>query len=232
MSEPRSGRLAGLSDDQMLELGSNLREAFERDGIDLSKPIEKDEDYFAFERAEREARKIRESTRRLVAKTRVAQQSPTQALAHTARLLDMFRSYLARATRQHVDPQDYRGELERARALIKHVASLTPQRSADIRARARDIGPAQLPDVLTLLLLANPGSPEYWDLARATREHVHALNMSVPLHREWRWLLGALIAPHEYAGENEVASPPRGASRATHVESVTPAGLPSLGKRA
>lgn len=231
MSEPRSGRLDDLTNEQIRELGAKLRESIERDDIDLSKPPEKDEEWDAFERAEREARKIRNATQRLVAETRAAQQNPGQLLEHTTGLLDQFLAFLTQSTDPDLGPRDYRGEIQRARALTKHVRSLTPQRAADIRNRAADIGPDQLPDALTLLLLANPGSTEYWDLARATRDHVLSLETSVPAHREWRWLLGSLIAPHEYAGENKIASPPRGASRTTRVESVTPSGLPGLGRR-
>lgn len=156
--------------------------------------------------------------------------SPAEVRA-LRRMLDRLRSAVARDP--ELDLSEFRSSVERARALISHLEALTRADIERVAERAFSIRPEDAPDVLTLLILARPNGSEYWDLARAVHAHLDgavADNPTTEIVRA-RWLLRAVVPTHAFRSREYYPSFGRGASRATHVESVTPAGLPSLGKR-
>lgn len=226
--KPRGRTLGELNDEEMTKLGAGLREAFEE--IRASGGIELSDEY---KTAEKAARAFRRATTSFVSSIRAQQHASPELIRDFDRTIAQFCALLDRVAGDDVEPDDYSGEIGRARVLLAHARTVTSSLAARVAAKAHSITADDLPDALTLLILANPGRGEYWDLARAIQSNIETLDRSIAAHSRSRQVLYAIIHPRDFRahGDNQIASPPRGAGRASHVESVTPAGLPSLGKR-
>lgn len=184
-----------------------------------------DEDAFDFEEY------LLAGTRSLVETVRTTQQVPAKGVRSVEQSLDRLRSAVARDP--EIEIAEFRATIEKTRALLAHLKGLTDSDITRVTARAHEIVATDLPDVLTLLILARPASIEYWDLARAAHAHLDHLVATTPSREvsRARWLLRAIVPTHAFRDRKLYPSYGRGASRATHVESIAPAGLPGLGKR-
>lgn len=177
------------------------------------------------------ADRLRPLVWQLVDETRRSTAVPHAHLRETSAALDALRSAIARDP--EIEVSDFRYDIERASALIGHLRTLTPSAIRSVAARADTIAPEDTADALTLLLIGRLG-PGYWELARDTLAYLDGLISETPTREavRARWTLRAIVPTYAFSDRKLYPSFGRGASRATHVESVTPAGLPSLGKRA
>lgn len=176
------------------------------------------------------ADRLRPLVWQLVEETRRSTAVPHARLRETAAALDALRSAIARDP--EIEVSEFHYEIEKANALIGHLRALTPSAIRSVAARAATISPEDTGDALTLLLIGRLG-PGYWELVRDTLAYLDGLIAETPTRDavRARWTLRAIVPTHAFNDRKLYPSYGRGASRATHVESVTPSGLPSLGKR-
>lgn len=216
--------LGDMSDEQFQGL-ADLFWDMVKNPPEETEPTAEDRAFYACEVA---AEALRDSIRGMVRAARVRRENPRQEVAEVRRRLEKLEQCMSSTL---VDDREYRADRDRGRAALRLVGGLTEARVKDITSRALTIAPDDLPDALFLLLIASPSSAAYWVLARQVRDHVESLDMRDPKNRWHKAALGAMIAPRDYAGENTIASPPRGASHATELGKVNPCGAPGLGKR-